>query len=94
MAVVPVGSLRLELGSEASEPETKERMQFHQSMPLVFRLIEDGSLVIETDSPPARQTAQNLVKNLFLLRALTSLLQGNSKRPSSIPTGSAKTILG
>ncbi len=73
-AVLPLGRLQIEV----HQPETGESLAGSQmdpiqtTLPLNYRLIEDGCLILESSDAHGRKMAQATIRNL-LMRALTSL---------------------
>jgi DNA segregation ATPase FtsK/SpoIIIE, S-DNA-T family len=75
LATIPIGEMHVAVDASALEESNGEKAMLNKSLPLHFRLIEDGYLLLQSN-PESQVAAHQVLKNV-LLRALTSMPAGN-----------------
>ena len=79
-AILPVGRLQFEVHQPVDEqaddeqavPQATRLQAFQGTLPVLYRIVEDGCLILEASDAPGRKRAQATLRNL-LMRSLTSL---------------------
>lgn len=85
-AIIPLGSMNVSIGDSAASEANAEPLS--ATMPLFFRLIEDGCLIVES-GPNQQAIAQACIKNV-LVRSLASLPAGGFQTTIIDPDGLGK----